>query len=193
MNLVFSFHDQLFWIHNFLPKNIYKRMYVDFIKNRNKLNLKKSNVSWRTFKEEVDDMSDSFNQTNTEQLKFFDEYHTLLKHQPFVKLMNYNFYSHLRRYKYGKHLAWHEDDYKGQSTREYAATFYFNKTWGESWGGELMFKSSLGSGFIPIVGNSVVLVKTGLTHKVNPNLKKTHPRLSIQTWVHRGGENEINT
>ena len=42
MNLVFSFHDQLFWIHNFLPKNIYKRMYVDFIKNRNKLNLKKT-------------------------------------------------------------------------------------------------------------------------------------------------------
>ena len=31
-------------------------MYVDFIKNRNKLNLKKSNVSWRTFKEEVDDI-----------------------------------------------------------------------------------------------------------------------------------------
>ena len=107
--------------------------------------------------------------------------------------MNYNFYSHLRRYKYGKHLAWHEDDYKGQSTREYAATFYFNKTWGESWGGELMFKSSLGSGFIPIVGNSVVLVKTGLTHKVNPNLKKTHPRLSIQTWIHKGDKDEINT
>ena len=35
-----------------------------------------------------------------------------------------------------------------------------------SWGGELLFKSDLGSGFIPIVGNSLVIVKAGLRHKV---------------------------
>ena len=46
-----------------------------------------------------------------------------------------------------------------------------------------MFKSNKGSGFIPVMGNSVVIVKTGLKHKVNAVLKKTHPRLSIQTWI----------
>ena len=46
-----------------------------------------------------------------------------------------------------------------------------------------MFKSEMGSGFIPVVSNSVVIVKTGLLHKVNPNLKKTHNRMSIQTWI----------
>ena len=46
-----------------------------------------------------------------------------------------------------------------------------------------MFKSNNESGFIPIVGNSLVIVKTGMRHKVNSNLKKTHPRLSIQTWI----------
>jgi Rps23 Pro-64 3,4-dihydroxylase Tpa1-like proline 4-hydroxylase len=77
-------------------------------------------------------------------------------------------------------LTWHND---AEGNREYAATFYFNKTWGESWGGELMFKSSKGSGFIPVVGNSLIIIKKGLYHKVNSNLKKTHPRLSIQTWI----------
>jgi len=49
-----------------------------------------------------------------------------------------------------------------------------------------MFKSSEGSGFIPILGNSIVIIKSGLHHKVNANLKKTHPRLSIQTWINKG-------
>ena len=193
MNLAFNFHDKLFWIHNFLPKEIYKSMYVDLIKNRNKLQLKKSIVGWRTFKEEVDDMSDSFDQDNNLKISYYDKYHMLLRHQPFVKLLTNDFKSHLRRYNYGKHLAWHGDHSSNEVVREYAATYYFNKTWGESWGGELMFKNKLGSGFIPIVGNSLVIIKCGLMHKVNPNLKKTHPRLSIQTWINKGNKNESFT
>ena len=46
-----------------------------------------------------------------------------------------------------------------------------------------MFKDKSGSGFIPILGNSIVFVKVGLRHKVNANLKKTHDRMSIQTWI----------
>ena len=184
MKLAFNFKDQLFWIHNFLPVNIYKEMYVDLIKKRNKLYFVKSKVNWLTYKEEVEDMSESYRQDEYESPeldKFLKEYHLLLKHQPFVNLMNQNPKSHVRKYKYGQHLTWHHDE---GSDRKYAATFYFNKTWNESWGGELMFKSNQGSGFIPIVGNSVVIVKTGLKHRVNPNLKKTHQRFSIQTWLY---------
>ena len=184
MNLTFNFHNQLFWIHNFLPKKTYESMYIDFIKNRNKLDFKKSSVNWRTFKEEIDDMSQSYNQNQSDTgnlNKYLKTYNTLLLHQPFVNLLNHRFTSHLRRYKYNKHLAWHTDN--GSPARKYAATFYFNRTWNPSWGGELMFKNNKGSGFIPIVGNSLVIVKTGLMHKVNPNLKKTHQRFSIQTWI----------
>ena len=185
MNLAFNFHDKLFWIQNFLPKNLYKEMYINFIKTRNKLNLKKSKVNWKTYKEEMDDMSMSYEQDtfNEDIINYLFKYHALLKHQRYINLMDKNFKSHLRKYNYGQHLGWHSDKCKERKEREYAATFYFNKTWGESWGGELMFRSSKGSGFIPVVGNSLVIIKTGLEHKVSANLKKTHPRLSIQTWI----------
>ena len=180
MNLAFNFQDKLFWIHNFLPEYLYKEMYLDFFNNRKNLNFQKSGVSWRTYKEELDNMSTSFNQKNNIPLDYFNKYHTFVRHQRFVNLLNCKFESHLRRFKYNQHLAWHDD--KGDK-RIYAATYYFNHRWGESWGGEFMFKDKSGSGFIPILGNSIVLVKVGLTHKVNANLKKTHDRMSIQTWV----------
>tara|TARA_R100000951_G_C2621373_1_gene174577 strand:+ start:688 stop:1233 length:546 start_codon:yes stop_codon:yes gene_type:complete len=179
MNLVFNFKDELYWIHNFLPKELYKDMYTDIVKNRNKLKFKKASIYWKTFSEEVGDMSQTFNQDNSLKLDYLNKYHTFLKHQNFVNFLNFKFHSYICKYNYGNHLAWHTDS----DQKLYAATFYFNKTWGESWGGELMFKSPKGSGFIPITGNSLVIVKAGLKHKVNANLKKTHPRFSIQTWV----------
>jgi len=184
MNLAFNFHDKLFWIHNFLPQSLYKEMYVNIIKTRKKLEYNKTGVSWPTFKEEQENMSMSYGQGSTKDKvnDYLFKYHTILKHQQHVNLIDKYFYSHLRQYNYGQHLGWHSDE-EEIVKREYAATFYFNKTWQESWGGELLFKSDLGSGFIPIVGNSVVIVKTGLRHKVCSNLKKTHPRFSIQTWI----------
>jgi|TARA_R100000084_G_scaffold90304_1_gene44298 Rps23 Pro-64 3,4-dihydroxylase Tpa1-like proline 4-hydroxylase len=186
MNLVYQLKDELFWIQNFLPQELYKDMYVQTIKARNHPNFIPSIVGWHTYKEEVDDMSNSYNQENPEKNEqFFLKYHTFLRHQPFVNLINKGFESHLRKYTYGQHLTWHNDNTKA---RVYAATFYFNKTWNQSWGGELMFKNDTSSGFIPIIGNSLVIAKCGLMHKVNSNLKKTHPRLSIQTWIYNKDE-----
>jgi Rps23 Pro-64 3,4-dihydroxylase Tpa1-like proline 4-hydroxylase len=133
MNLAFNFEDKLFWIHNFLPKETYKKMYVEFIKNRNKLHFKKSSVNWRTFKEEVDNMSESYDQQNQEDnlQEYLDTYHSTLKNQPFVNFTSLELKSHLRIFKYNQHLAWHSDE---KDNREYAATFYFNKTWNDNWG-----------------------------------------------------------
>ena len=182
MNLRFKFHDQLFWIHNFLPQSLYREMYLEFIRKRRKLYIDKTMVNWRTYIEEVDDMSESIDQASKFNHDYFKKYHTFLTHQRFVNLINLKMVSHLRKFKYGQHLTWHSD-HNEKTNREYAATYYFNHRWNENWGGELMFKSDLGSGFIPIVANSVVIVKCGLWHKVNANLKKTHNRLSIQTWI----------
>ena len=188
MNLVFQLKKELFWIHNFLPPQLYKDMYVEAIKKRNHSNYKPTDVCWPTYKEEFDDMSYSYNQMsnlNAED-KFFTKYHIILKHQKFLNLINKQLNSHLRKYTYGQHLTWHKDHHKN---RTYAATFYFNRTWNENWGGEFMFKTNTSSGFIPIVGNSLIIAKGGLVHKVNSNLKKTHPRLSIQTWISDKYEN----
>ena len=76
MNLEFNFKDKLFWIHNFLPKETYKNMYVEFLKNRNKLNFKKTFVHWKTFKEEFDNMSESYNQEDKKS-KNLNQYLTI--------------------------------------------------------------------------------------------------------------------
>jgi len=184
MNLKFNFNDQLFWIHNVLPVGVYKKMYSDLIKNRNKMGFIKTNTNWPTYKEEIDNKPLSYGQADLTKNKvlteYFSTYHTLLKHNPFVNFLNHRLESHLRLSKYNQHLTWHGDD---APDRTHAVTFYFNKSWNQNWGGELMFKSNKGSGFIPVVGNSMCIVKCGLVHKVNPVLKKTHPRFSIQTWA----------
>ena len=131
MNLVYQLKNDLFWIQNFLPQQLYKDMYVQAIKKRNDSNFQPTDVNWRTYKEEVDDMSYSYNQRNpATNNKLFTKYHTLLKHQRFVNLIDKQFDSHLRKYTYGQHLTWHKDDLK---TRVYAATFYFNKPLDRDW------------------------------------------------------------
>ena len=182
MNLVFNFKNKLFWIHNFLPPNLYKEMYLEYFHNRKKLNFEKTMINWKTFKEETDNMSKSFDQKNKIKHNFFKKYHTFLQHQKFVNLIGHKMQSHLRKYQFNQHATWHSDL---ENNRTYGATYYFNHRWGESWGGEFMFKSEEGSGFIPIVGNSIIIVKVGLKHKVNANLKKTHNRLSIQTFLNK--------
>ena len=156
MNLAFNFHDKLFWIHNFLPKNTYKEMYIELIKNRNKLNFKKTAVDWTKYTEEINDMSESYCQYESKKLnKYLEQFHIVLKYQPFVNILDSHLDSHIRKYKYGQHLTWHSDDLGNR-------------------------------GYASILGNSIVIIKSGLHHKVNANLKKTHPRLSIQTWINKG-------
>jgi Rps23 Pro-64 3,4-dihydroxylase Tpa1-like proline 4-hydroxylase len=130
MNLTFNFHDRLFWIQNFLPENLYKEMYINFIKTRNNLDYKKTTVGWPTFKEEQDNMSNSYGQrkTDNEINNYLFKYHTILRYQKFVNFMKVKFDSHLRKYNYGQHLGWHSDDDENNN-RQYAVTFYFNKTW----------------------------------------------------------------
>jgi len=88
MNLAFNFHDKLFWIHNFLPKNTYKEMYIELIKNRNKLNFKKTAVDWTKYTEEINDMSESYCQYESKKLnKYLEQFHIVLKYQPFVNIL----------------------------------------------------------------------------------------------------------
>ena len=75
-------------------------------------------------------------------------------------------------------INWHDD---GQW--KYGATYYLNNRWHKQWGGEFMFTDSNGHGFLPVVGNSLVIVKAPLPHKVNPVLSPILPRLSVQIFM----------
>ena len=75
-------------------------------------------------------------------------------------------------------INWHSDE-----TWKYGATYYLNNRWDRQWGGEFMFTNEDGHGYIPVVGNSLVIVKAPLTHKVNPVLTSTMPRISVQVFI----------
>ena len=46
-----------------------------------------------------------------------------------------------------------------------------------------MFADNVAHGFIPITGNSLVIVKSPFKHKVNPVLSPVMPRISVQIFM----------
>ena len=78
----------------------------------------------------------------------------------------------------GAGINWHND---GNWT--YGATYYINNKWNNQFGGELMFNAENGHGYIPVVGNSLIIIKSPLQHKVNPVLSPIVPRVSVQMFL----------
>ena len=111
--------------------------------------------------------------------KPFDMLKTLVSHNVFFQLQEVkNINTVVHSMKKGAGINWHNDgNYK------YGATYYLNHKWHEQWGGEFMFKGPSGHGFLPVVGNSLVVVKSPLDHKVNPVLTNIIPRISIQLFM----------
>jgi hypothetical protein len=183
MKLTYSYKDEIFWIQNFLSNSEYKLLHSIVIKNRKLIDEKTTLNKKLTLLQDNNYNSNSKHNFNKDIIK---QYEILLKHQHFVKLINYKLTSHIRKYSYMESLNWHNDiffDKINNSQRKYAATYYINKNWKEQYGGELMFKDSCIKGFIQPSGNSLVIIKTGFKHKVNPIIIKNIPRFSIQTWI----------
>jgi len=78
----------------------------------------------------------------------------------------------------GAGINWHSDD-----GWKYGATYYINNRWNIQYGGELMFNLGNNHGYIPIVGNSLVILKSPINHKVNPVLSPIIPRVSVQMFI----------
>ena len=174
MNIAYRIKDKLFWIHNFLPRSFYRELHDNFFYSNKKVN------------EPVDDFWDEGllrNLKSTQRLildeTFSKQYVTLLKHQPFLNIVDAEKISFMA-YKMTKYcgLNWHNEHHV-----KYAATFYINRRWNDQWGGEFMYKTKEQSGYIPIVGNSLLLIKSPLFHKVNPVLSPTIPRFTIQSFI----------
>lgn len=75
-------------------------------------------------------------------------------------------------------INWHSDSHV-----DYGVTYYINKRWNSNWGGEFMFKHNNNYGYLPVVGNSLVIIKTPMHHKVNPVLSSIIPRFTIQSFI----------
>ena len=80
--------------------------------------------------------------------------------------------------KKGAGINWHDDN-----KWKYGATYYVNRRWNRDFGGEFMFSHDHSQGWVPVVGNSLVIVKSPMLHKVNPVLTSAMPRISVQVFI----------
>ena len=174
MHLAYSIPDKLWWIHNFLDKETYKGIHNAIIRERKQINLHSSGGVWPEF---LWNNIVPPKRTEVDNYKPFETLKTLVKHNPYFQLGTAESRTTIHYMEKNSGINWHND---GKWT--YGATYYINHKWHEQWGGEFMFTDGNGHGFLPVVGNSLVLVKAPVTHKVNPVLSPIVPRITVQIF-----------
>jgi|TARA_Y100000114_G_C11591512_1_gene246011 Rps23 Pro-64 3,4-dihydroxylase Tpa1-like proline 4-hydroxylase len=176
MKLVYSIPGKLWWIQDFLEYKFYKALHENIIKQREKLKLHSS--------EGIYDQKLLKNikgplRSEISEYEPFEKLTTLIKLNPFFQLHNIvKTHTIVHYMKKGSGINWH-DDYLWK----YGATYYINRRWNNHFGGEFMFADNVAHGFIPITGNSLVIVKSPFKHKVNPVLSPVMPRISVQIFM----------
>tara|TARA_R110000822_G_scaffold49959_1_gene130976 strand:- start:440 stop:1024 length:585 start_codon:yes stop_codon:yes gene_type:complete len=176
MKLIYSIPGKLYYIQNFLDYPTYKKLHYDVF--RSKL------INLRTTKEEwPKDLKHGFKKyvrhtVLDTKYKPLEKIKILLQNNPFhkVKLRYFQPLIHSMSDEVG--INWHDD-----GGHIYGITYYINRRWNCKFGGEFMFHDENCNGFIPPVGNSMVIIKAPLNHKVTPVLKPLIARKTIQIFV----------
>ena len=203
MELTYSIPGHLYWINNFLPEDLYNKIHNAVIKER-----KNYKTSWPAYAGIYTDLippkTTGFTHLESVIPSLHDswvEMKRLVYNNPYLDIKD-KFISSTTIYVMEKDagITWHTDGLdktRGDNDPttakwkqiakkgwDYAATLYLNKRWDKRWGGELMYTNHKDiRGYIPFVGNSLVLIKTPLLHKVNTVLSPVLPRLSIQMFI----------
>jgi len=176
MKLIYSIPDKLYYIQNFLDYPTYKKLHYDVFKS-NLINLQSTKKSW---KKDLKYGYKNFVENTVLDTKYkpLEKIKILLKNNPFHKIKFSNFKPLIHSMKNGSGINWH-DDYG----HIYGITYYINRRWNLKFGGEFLFQDKSSNGFIPLVGNSVVIIKAPLQHKVTPVMKSLIPRKTIQIFI----------
>jgi len=176
MNLVYSIPNKLYYIQNFLDLPTYKKLHYDVFKDKN-LKFTSMQKHW------PDSLLKGY--VNSPDTCIFSN-----TYPPFAKiseiLNNNSIYKINFKIKHfiltsmreNSCINWHDDN--GHS---YGITYYINHSWNEKFGGEFLFKHENQNGCIPVVGNSLLIVKSPLNHKVVPVMKSTVPRKTVQIFI----------
>ncbi len=177
MKLVYKIPGKLYYIQQFLDYPTYKKIHYDSFKS-NLINLNSSEKKWEEdlvygFKKYVKHSPLSTNYSPLKKIKI------LLENNPFCKInFTHNFNPMFHSIGDGAGINWHDD-----RNYRYGITYYINRRWNKLFGGEFAFKHEHSNGFIPLVGNSIVIIKGPFEHKVVPVMKPLVPRKSIQIFV----------
>lgn len=176
MKLSYSIAGKIWWITNFLDYHMYKGIHDAIIRERKQINLHSSEGLWK------EDLINNLIPPMRSQVtgyKPFEKLMTLVKFNPYFQMNDVKEMTTTIHYmKKGSGINWHDD-----GKWKYGATYYVNHKWHRQWGGELMFTDDNGHGWIPPMGNSLIIVKAPIAHKVNPILSPIMPRISIQLFM----------
>jgi Rps23 Pro-64 3,4-dihydroxylase Tpa1-like proline 4-hydroxylase len=178
MKLVYSIPDKLYYIQNFLDYPTYKKLHYDVFKS-NLVVLKSTKKTWGKqlkygYKNFVDHTGLDINYPPLQKIKI------LLENNLFHKLKIKNYIPLIHSMKNGSGINWHDD-----TGHVYGVTYYINRRWNTKFGGELLFMDKNSYGFIPLVGNSLIIIKAPFNHKVNPVMKPLVPRKTIQIFINK--------
>ena len=177
MKLVYHIPDRLYYIQQFFDYPTYKKIHNDIFDS--KLKLFSTDVQWGDSLVYGHKSNVLKNDYDSDVYEPFRKMKILLENNPFYKLeknLRYSFMQHSMGDNAG--INWHTD-----IGYEYGITYYINRRWNIKFGGEFLFKDSNSSGFIPVVGNSLVIVKPPLFHKVCNVMEPTVHRKTIQIFV----------
>ena len=176
MKLSYFIPGKIWWITNFLDYTLYKGIHDAIIKERKDINLNTSKGIWH--ESLINNIVPPL-RVQVSKYQPFEHLKTLVKHNAYFQLPTLNHMSTTIHYmKKGSGINWHAD-----GSWKYGATYYLNHKWHRQWGGEFMFTDANGHGFLPVVGNSLVIVKAPIPHKVNPVLSPLMPRISVQLFM----------
>tara|TARA_R110000824_G_scaffold220329_2_gene407476 strand:+ start:169 stop:699 length:531 start_codon:yes stop_codon:yes gene_type:complete len=175
MKLAYNIPGKLWWIQEFLPPLFYRDLHDAIIKQRKKIKLHSAKGVWP---DSLITNIEAPHLSEVKNYKPFDELKILVKHNPFFRIECKKMLTIIHSMKKGAGINWHPD-----TNWKYGASYYINRRWNHQWGGEFMFKDKNSHGYIPLIGNSLVIVKTPFHHKVNQVLSPTMPRMSIQIFM----------
>ena len=176
MRLSYSIAGKVWWITNFLDYSTYKGIHNAIIRERKKINLHSSEGIWEDSL--INNIVPPLRNTVTNYPPF-EKLKTLVKLNPYFQISDIErMTTNIHYMNKGSGINWHDD-----GKWKYGATFYINHKWHKQWGGEFMFTDNNGHGWIPPVGNSLVIVKAPIAHKVNPVLSPIMPRISVQLFM----------
>ena len=178
MKLVYSIPDKLYYIQNFLDYSAYKKLHYDVFKS----NLIKLNSTKKTWPKQLKHGHKNFVKYTNLDANYLPlkKIKILLENNPFHKIKIKKYEPLIHSMTDGSGINWHNDyDWS------YGITYYINRRWNPKFGGEFLFTNENSNGFIPLIANSLVIVKTPLEHKVTPIMEPIVPRKTIQIFINK--------
>tara|TARA_R100000988_G_C3982888_1_gene157987 strand:- start:208 stop:741 length:534 start_codon:yes stop_codon:yes gene_type:complete len=176
MKLAYCIPGKLWWVTDFLDEDIYKGIHDAIIKQRKQLNLQSVINHWP---HQLTQNLKAPDRVDVSQYEPFEDLKKQVRTNQWFNLpVLEKMFTTIHHMKKDSGINWHND-----GSWKYGATYYINRRWNIHWGGEFMFATGDAHGFLPITGNSLVMVKAPLDHKVNPVLSPIMPRISVQMFM----------